>query len=279
MELMRKAAEAFGDDERAVVNLDELRRLEGNLAEHLEKAKARAGSEWEPVQFELEPQASTARYTRTFDNGDSFGAIIFHLVSFKVFKATKQHFRTQYSRALNLPYNMLMGAALIIVNELAALLPEGESREAFKRKVLEDFAAAAAGALSGERPALPPTASEPAEPRGPRVKPNPALPDKAPELYHDRQGREELGGKKENVIQFIERVYAPWQEILTRADLRRLDRLADRAVENWITAGKRLPEGLLLTEYELNTAKRELEAKRKPQQRFARMLRGEAPAV
>ena len=36
MELMRKAAEAFGDAENAVVDLGELRRLEGNLAEHLD---------------------------------------------------------------------------------------------------------------------------------------------------------------------------------------------------------------------------------------------------
>ena len=82
MELMRKAAEAFRDAENAVVDLGELRRLEGNLAEHVEKAKARNGSEVGPAQFELPPQARTARYTRTFGNGESFGAIIFHLVSF-----------------------------------------------------------------------------------------------------------------------------------------------------------------------------------------------------
>lgn len=101
-----------------------------------------------------------------------------------------------------------------------------------------------------------------AQPRGPRVKPNPALPMEAPEIYRDRKPREELGGRKENIVQFIERVYAPWKEILTRADLRRLDHTAEKAVNNWITSGKSLPEKLLLTEYELNTEKRAVEARR-----------------
>jgi hypothetical protein len=93
-------------------------------------------------------------------------------------------------------------------------------------------------------------------PRGPRVKPDPRLPETAPEIYRERKRREKLGRKKENIVQFLERVYAPWQEILKRADLRRLDPTADRAVNNWINTGKRLPKGLLLTEYELNTERR-----------------------
>lgn len=87
--------------------------------------------------------------------------------------------------------------------------------------------------------------------RGPRVKPNPRLPAKAPEIYKERVRREELGGRKENIIQFVERVYAPWRKILARADLRRLDETADAAVERWISRKRPLPEGLLLTEYEL----------------------------
>jgi hypothetical protein len=67
------------------------------------------------------------------------------------------------------------------------------------------------------------------------VKPNPALPSTAPEIYRDRKPREELGGRKEIIVQFLERVYAPWREILTRADLRRLDDKADEAVVNWIS--------------------------------------------
>jgi hypothetical protein len=112
--------------------------------------------------------------------------------------------------------------------------------------------------------------------RGPRVKPDPRLPAKAPEIYKKRVRREELGGRKENIIQFVERVYAPWRKILARADLRRLDETADAAVERWISRKRPLPEGLLLTEYELNTDKRQLEANqppRKPKQQFARMLR------
>lgn len=93
-------------------------------------------------------------------------------------------------------------------------------------------------------------------PRGPRVKPDPRLPETAPEIYRERRRGEKRGRKKENIVQFLERVYAPWREILKRADLRRLDPTADRAVNNWINTGKRLPKGLLLTEYELNTERR-----------------------
>jgi tetratricopeptide (TPR) repeat protein len=88
-------------------------------------------------------------------------------------------------------------------------------------------------------------------PRGPRHTLDPRLPKEAPEIYHDRKRRPELGGKKENVIQFVQRVYKPWLDILTRADLRILDETADKAVENYISAGKKLPQGLLLTESEL----------------------------
>lgn len=104
-------------------------------------------------------------------------------------------------------------------------------------------------------PRLEPAAKETTK-RGPRVKPHPALPKTAPEIYRDRQPREELGGKKENIVQFIERVYAPWREIITRPDLRRLDETADEGVGNWISYHKKpLPNGLLPTEFELNTAK------------------------
>jgi len=126
-------------------------------------------------------------------------------------------------------------------------------------KMIEDFAASALATTPRAKasPRLAGAATETTtRKRGPRVKPNPALPKTAPEIYRDRKPREELGGKKENIVQFIERVYAPWREILTRADLRRRDDTADKAIEHWIDHGKRLPEGLLLTEFELNTAKR-----------------------
>jgi hypothetical protein len=98
--------------------------------------------------------------------------------------------------------------------------------------------------------------------RGPRVKPNPALPEKAPEIYRERKPREELNGRKENIVQFIERVYAPWCEILTRADLRRLDVTAERAVENRINRGKEFPADLVPREFELNTARRRADGRR-----------------
>jgi hypothetical protein len=98
--------------------------------------------------------------------------------------------------------------------------------------------------------------------RGVRVKANPALPDDAPEIYRDRAKQSELRGRKENVVEFLQRVWAPWIHILTRADLRRLDATADTAVENWISYHGALPEGLLPTESELNTTKRQGEARR-----------------
>lgn len=111
--------------------------------------------------------------------------------------------------------------------------------------------------------------------RGPRVKPNPALPKEAPEIYRDRKPREELGGRKENIVQFIERVYAPWRASLRRADLRRLDPTADRGLYNSKEA-QNLPLGFLPVEYELNTDKRRLEVERR-EKRLAKH-RAAAPA-
>jgi tetratricopeptide (TPR) repeat protein len=150
------------------------------------------------------------------------------------------------------------------------------------RKALEDLAANTARETTARAEAKPrilePAAEETTtRKRGPRVKPNPALPVTAPEIYRNRKPLEELAGHKEDVVQFVERAYAPWREILTRADLRRLDESADAAVERWINKGKQLPKGLLLTEYELNIDKRLLEGKRRPKRRFARTLRGGDP--
>jgi hypothetical protein len=61
---------------------------------------------------------------------------------------------------------------------------------------------------------------------------------------------------KEDIVEFLERVYASWRDILTRADLRRLDHTAEEGVRNWLKGGKQLPHGLVPTEFELNTAKR-----------------------
>jgi hypothetical protein len=91
--------------------------------------------------------------------------------------------------------------------------------------------------------------------RGPRVKPNPALPAKAPEIYHRRKPREELGGRKEKLTPFLRRVYGPLLEIMTHADLMRLDPTAGKAIYN-TKDGKNLPPGLLPREFELNTPKR-----------------------
>ena len=96
---------------------------------------------------------------------------------------------------------------------------------------------------------------------------DPRLPEKAPEIFHDRKRREELGGKKENIVQFVQRVYEPWLDILTRADLRLLDETSDKAVENWISAGKKLPQDLLLTEGEIPRAKRAAKVRGAPKLR------------
>ena len=92
--------------------------------------------------------------------------------------------------------------------------------------------------------------------RGPRVPRNPLLPAVAPELYKLRKSRDELGGRKENIIEFLSRVWTPWLPILSRVELRDRDPGADAAVERWISGGRKLPAGMLPTEHELNTEKR-----------------------
>ncbi len=69
-----------------------------------------------------------------------------------------------------------------------------------------------------------------------------ALPDKAPGLYADRPRHPETG-RRETIVQFLERVWRPWIEsgALTRPDLRRLDPQADTALFNW----ERKPENTL----------------------------------
>lgn len=63
-----------------------------------------------------------------------------------------------------------------------------------------------------------------------------ALPAKAPELYQDRKPLTsgDRKGKKEDVIDFLRRVWKPWFGILTRADLLRLDPPAYQAIQNAI---------------------------------------------
>lgn len=61
------------------------------------------------------------------------------------------------------------------------------------------------------------------------------LPEKPPELYATRKARDELGGQKENIVQFITRVYAREIElgIIAVSDLSSLDRSAYNALYSW----------------------------------------------
>jgi hypothetical protein len=65
----------------------------------------------------------------------------------------------------------------------------------------------------------------------------PPLPEKALEIYADRTVRHHLG-RKETIIEFLERVYGQWVRsdvaALTRPHLRRLDPGAEMALRNWL---------------------------------------------
>lgn len=65
------------------------------------------------------------------------------------------------------------------------------------------------------------------------VAPPLALPDVAPDFYQGNRGGSKDG---ENIIEFLRRVWMPWIEagVLTRKDLRRLDKKADEGVANWL---------------------------------------------
>ena len=58
------------------------------------------------------------------------------------------------------------------------------------------------------------------------------LPTQAPELYADRPA---VNGARETIVDFLNRVYAPWIDgmSMVRADLRRLDSGAAKALENF----------------------------------------------
>jgi hypothetical protein len=60
-----------------------------------------------------------------------------------------------------------------------------------------------------------------------------ALPEVAPELYAGNRGG---GSKGENIIDFLRRVWMPWIEagVLTRPDLKRLDKGAYVGLGNWL---------------------------------------------
>jgi hypothetical protein len=59
------------------------------------------------------------------------------------------------------------------------------------------------------------------------------LPDVAPEVYQGNRGGSKGG---ENIVEFLRRVWMPWIEagVLSRKDLRRLDKRADEGVANWL---------------------------------------------
>jgi hypothetical protein len=68
------------------------------------------------------------------------------------------------------------------------------------------------------------------------------LPSEAPELYKGNRGGAKGG---ENIVEFLRRVWQPWIEagVLTRSDLRRLDRKADEGVANWLRT-RELPDDI-----------------------------------
>jgi hypothetical protein len=73
------------------------------------------------------------------------------------------------------------------------------------------------------------------------------LPRFAPELYVKRPTMGS-GGRRENIIEFLCRVWGPWMNSgrLSRADLRKLDQHADKAVENWLQRHRQLPRDINL---------------------------------
>ena len=75
-------------------------------------------------------------------------------------------------------------------------------------------------------------------------------PAHAPELYSERGIRADLG-RKENIVEFLQRVYGPWitasAPIMTRPDLRRVDPDAEMALRNWLREPKHeLPKGIAI---------------------------------
>jgi tetratricopeptide (TPR) repeat protein len=174
---------------------------------------------------------------------------------------------------INFPYNkVIVKNATEAIEFLASLLPNEQDRSHFQAKIIAEFEAAGgitswvktpekaeahldATEVSAAAKVLVSARGQKLSGR-PRLGLDPRLPNKAPEIYRNRARRPELGGKKENIVQFVQRVYEPWLDILTRADLRILDESADKAIENWISAGRDLPQGLLLKERELTVAER-----------------------
>lgn len=69
------------------------------------------------------------------------------------------------------------------------------------------------------------------------------LPDIAPVLYKNRNKKDDR-----TIVDFLRSVWKPWIQtgILTRKDLRRLDPSAYKAVENWISKGRTLPDDVYL---------------------------------
>lgn len=70
------------------------------------------------------------------------------------------------------------------------------------------------------------------------------LPEIAPEIFRGNRGGSKDG---ENIVEFLRRVWMPWIEagVLTRSALRRLDKAADRGVDNWLR-DNRLPADIVL---------------------------------
>lgn len=84
--------------------------------------------------------------------------------------------------------------------------------------------------------------------KGSSIPTNPSdLPRFAPELYAKRPILS-AEGRRENVVEFLRRIWKPWMDacLLTRADLRKFDHRADKAVENWLQQQRELPDDINL---------------------------------
>ncbi len=68
------------------------------------------------------------------------------------------------------------------------------------------------------------------------------LPTEAPEIFQGNRGGAKTG---ENIVSFLRRVWGPWIDagLLTRTDLRRLDKKAETGIVNWL-AKDPLPDDL-----------------------------------
>jgi len=94
-----------------------------------------------------------------------------------------------------------------------------------------------------------------------------ALPNFAPRIYANRGFRPANFGRRENIVEFLRNVWKPWidAKLLTRAELRKLDPSADKAIENWLRHND-LPADIQIPSYPKRPCNRRLANKSTPSQ-------------